>query len=100
MKVRTGGATNPEPTFIEWLNENGYTHIKAMPDGTMCALQRQLFTTALMVGLDRVGYKRRYCYERMADAREALVQWDGAGDPPGPWVKEKPSDRLGPGATK
>lgn len=86
-------------TFIEFLNENGYTHIKAMQDGTVCALQKQLFTTGIIVGINRHGWSRRYCYEREYDAREALIQWDGVGDPPGPWVKEKPSDRLGPGAT-
>lgn len=93
-------ATPPAQTFIEYLNANGYHRIKVMQDDTVCALQSQLYTTGIVVGLDRTGYKRRYCYERMEDAREALVQWDGAGDPPGPWIKEKPSDRLGPGATK
>jgi hypothetical protein len=87
-------------TFIEWLNANGYTRIKVMPDETACAIQSQLFTCAIIVGLDRTGWKRRYCYEREADAREALVQWDGKGDPPGPWIKEKPSERLGPGAVE
>jgi hypothetical protein len=90
----------PKQSFIEWLNENGYTHVKVMPDETVCAIQRQLFTVGLIVGLDRVGWKRRYCYEREYDAREALIHWDGKGDPPGPWIKEKPSDRLGPGAVK
>ena len=85
-------------SFVEFLNANGYTHIKAMQDGTICAIQKQLFTTGIVIGLDRTGYQRRYCYELEAVAREALVQWDGVGDPPGPWIKEKPSDRLGPGA--
>lgn len=89
-----------ETNFIEFLNLNGYTHIKAMQDGVRCAIQKQLFTVAIVVGLDKGGYKRRYCYEREQDAREALVQWDGSGDPSGPWIKEKPSDRLGPGATE
>ena len=84
-------------SLTSFLAENGYTKIKVMEDGTVCALQKQLFTVAIVVGIDRVGYERRYCYEREAVAREALVQWDGAGDPPGPWIKEKPSDRLGPG---
>ena len=91
--------SNSEKSFIEQLNAEGYIYIKVMQDGTVCSLQKQLYTFGLVVGLDRAGYKRRYCYERGEDAREALVQWDGAGDPSGPWIKEKPSDRLGPGAT-
>lgn len=93
-------STAKKQTFIEWLNAEGYSHIKVMQDDTVCALQKQLYTVGLVVGLDRTGYQRRYCYERLGDAREALVQWDGKGDPTGPWIKEKPSDRLGPGATK
>lgn len=90
--------TDAKQTFIEWLNANGYSHIKVMHDDTVCALQKNLYTTGIVVGLDRVGWSRRYCYEHFSEAREALVQWDGKGDPPGPWIKEKPSDRLGPGA--
>lgn len=86
-------------SLIEFLHDNGYTHIKVMQDDTLCAIQRQLYTVAIVVGIDREGYRRRYCYEREYDAREALVQWDGNGDPSGPWIKEKPSDRLGPGAS-
>lgn len=89
----------PKQSFIEFLNDLGYTRIKVMEGDILCGIQRQLFTWALVVGIDRVGYRRRYCYEREYDAREALVQWDGKGDPTGPWIKEKPSDRLGPGAT-
>jgi hypothetical protein len=37
--------------------------------------------------------------ETKAQAVSALDIWDGQGDPPGPWIKEKTSNRLGPGAT-
>lgn len=56
-----------------------------------------LYTTGLFVGLDRMGWRTRFCYEHKVDAVAALDAWDGRGDPPGPWIKEKPSDRLGPG---
>jgi hypothetical protein len=79
------------------LANEGYTHIREFHDGTICALGRQIFTTSLLVGLDSNGYQRRYCYEHEEDARKALLEWGGSGDPPGPWIKEKPSDRLGPG---
>ena len=81
------------------LLKEGYRSIKAMPDGMICGLQRQLFTTGLIVGLSADGYQRRYCYEHENDAARALAAWDGADDPSGPWIKEKPSDRIGPGAT-
>jgi len=43
----------------------------------------------VVVGLDAVGYQRRYCYEHAADARAALMAWDGNGHPSGPWIKCK-----------
>ncbi|MBU7572548.1 MAG: hypothetical protein KAF64_04270 [Hydrogenophaga sp.] len=47
------------------------------------------YTTAVVVGLDDVGYQRRYCYEHRADAQAALSAWDGREHPSGPWIKCK-----------
>lgn len=78
----------------------GYSHARQLPSGEWIALQAQLFTTGLFVGLTDYGYRTRYCYEQASDAVAACQQWDGLGDPPGPWIKEKPSGRLGPGAVR
>jgi hypothetical protein len=48
-----------------------------------------MFTTGLVVGLDRIGYDGRYCYESHADAISALKDWHGVGDPSGGWIKYK-----------
>jgi hypothetical protein len=70
-------------------------------NGRLCGLQPFMFTTGLMVNLRfddmTYEYSARYCYERFEDALKALNTWDGAGDPSGPWCKEKVSERLGPG---
>lgn len=84
--------------LVARLNAEGYQHVLHMPDGLFCAIHDQLFTTALVCGLTMFAYQRRYCYEKRQYAIDALLAWDGRGDPPGPWIKEKPSDRLGPGA--
>jgi hypothetical protein len=85
-------------TLVATLNAHGYTNVLKMPDGSLCGIMGQIYTTGLFCGLTDIGYSRRYCYERKRDAVDALISWDGRGDPPGPWIKEKPSDRLGPGA--
>ncbi len=72
--------------------------IRKLSNGTIIAVGKMAFTVALYVGLEDNFYERRYCYESLTDALTALVQWDGVGDPPGPWIKEKPSERFGPGA--
>ena len=77
-----------------------YEIVRVLPDGTRCGLHRMMFTSALLVGISKDGleYERRYCYPDFIAAFAALIVWDGNGDPPGPWIKEKPGDRLGPGA--
>jgi hypothetical protein len=84
--------------LITFLAGQGYSHIRQMPNTEFVGIMQMMFTYGLFVGLDETGYKRRYCYEYKSDAVIAAQTWDGKGDPPGPWIKEKPSDRLGPGA--
>ena len=91
---------NEDKDLTDVLRENGYIAWRQMPDGTMNGVLKYLFTYGLMVGLDLTGYKRRYCYENIRDAMLACVSWDGTGDPPGPWIAEKPSDRRGPGSQR
>lgn len=74
----------------------GYHAPRRLPDGRWIALQRMLYTTGLFVLEVPEFYRTRYCYERWTDAEAALQVWDGSGDPPGPWIKQKPEERLNP----
>jgi hypothetical protein len=86
--------------FGDFLMQQGYLAPRRLPDQRWIAVQRFLFTWGLMVGLDDCGYVTRFCYAKLHDALAAAVLWDGTGDPPGPWIKEKGRDgeRDGPGA--
>lgn len=70
------------------LDDNGYFEVREI-NGKTCALLRMMFTVGLVYGIDEIGYEGRYCYERLADAKEALNTWDGQGEPTGPWIKHK-----------
>lgn len=70
------------------LAASGYTDACVLQN-QMCALKAFPFTTAVVVGVDLIGYERRYCYEHRADAQAALAAWDGHGHPSGPWIKCK-----------
>ncbi len=74
---------------------------RLIPGQGLCLLRRFIYTTGLLthVSLDETGcsYAARYCYAHIGDAFSALASWNGEGDPPGPWIKEKVSERLGPG---
>jgi hypothetical protein len=76
----------PSRTYIA---ENGYTNVKEMPNGSLCALLPFAFTWGLVVGLEEHGYSRRYCFEHFEDALESLASWDGEGHPGGNWIKCK-----------
>lgn len=76
--------------------EEYYSQIRTLPTGEVAGLVRQIFTTGLCVGLGEFSHRTRYCYESYMDAKVALSSWDGLGDPPGPWIKQKPEDRLNP----
>lgn len=75
---------------------------RIVPGRGLCGAQRFLYTCGLIVNMrfDGLAYDfdARYCYPTAADARRALLQWDGIDDPPGPWIKEKLSERSRPTA--
>ena len=82
---------------IDW--RSFYSPIRVLPTGVNAGVQDMAYTAGLFVDMNESGYRTRYCYETRAEAEAALEAWDGNGDPPGPWIKQKPEDRLGPGAT-
>jgi hypothetical protein len=74
------------PAEIEALE---YEFPRLLPTGEWAALQRMFVTVGLFIGIDKFGYTRRFCYPDALSALLALAEWDGVGDPPGPWLVEK-----------
>jgi hypothetical protein len=75
--------------FISQMAEEGYLGTRKLPTGEWAAIRRFIYTTGLCVGLNEFSFRTRFCYETPFEALEALQEWDGNGDPPGPWIKEK-----------
>ena len=71
---------------------------REIPGHGLCGVQRFIFTTGLLTHLRfdafTYDYAARYCYPIAADALRDLRTWDGTGDPPGEWIKEKVSERM------
>jgi hypothetical protein len=84
---------------LQAFEQYGYRNVCRLANGEVAGIRPMIYTAGLFLGLDQTGWRTRYCYETMVQAQTALEQWDGRGDPPGPWVKQKPEERLGPGAT-
>lgn len=85
-------AVGLDEALFKLLAGYGYSELRVLPTGEVAGLRNFLFTFGLVVGLDRAGYRTRYCFEHRADALSALEGWDGQGDPAGPWIKRKGRD--------
>lgn len=80
----------------EEIAKEGYTPNRILPTGERAGVIDMLFTTALAVGIDKIGYRTRFCFPTRAEAEKALKEWSGTGFPPGFWVKQKPEDMPNP----
>lgn len=69
-----------------------YIHLREMPDGRLCGVMKLLFHWTLHIDIDFVGYEDRYCYRTAPAAIEALMNWDGTGDPVG-WHRHPKTGR-------
>ena len=84
--------------LIDYLRSDGYSDIKEIPGRGICGLRNFIFTTGLVIDMDENQYYGRYCYPSYEDALNALKEWNGEGDPSGPWIKYKgsPGERSNP----
>lgn len=84
--------TEAEQKYYEGL---GFRDLRVLPNGEVAGLLSFAFTVGIVVGVEKFGYRIRYCYPRYSEARKSLFEWDGNGDPPGEWIKAKGRDRDG-----
>jgi hypothetical protein len=64
------------------LAENHYFAVRELPDGTIAALHRLLFTTAIYTGLDYHGWAYRWCFDDPALALAELNRLQAMDDEP------------------
>jgi hypothetical protein len=72
--------------------ESAYAYRK-LPDGRDLTMYPMLFTWRICLGdQGSLCYDRHWCYARedYISAIRVMLDWDGNGDPPGPFIK---SDR-------
>ena len=66
---------------IEFFEGHGYTDIKRMQifqlGDSYVGLRRFMYTCGVCYGLDETGYRGRFCFDSMQNARFFLHEWDG-----------------------
>ncbi len=75
--------------LTDFLESQGYVAMRLMPDGSIAGINKFLFTYGLCTKLDFCGYEDRWCFDDKDDAIGSLLAWNGLGDPPGNWKKQK-----------
>lgn len=71
---------------------------RKLDDGNVILVYRMFFNDRMTWGhQDDEGYERAFCFQQDGSAIIAALEWDGTGDPPGPWIKEVGTERYGPG---
>ncbi len=68
-------------------NKEWYGNMCWNPVRGYCGIRRMMFTVGLFYGIDVWAAEGRYCFETMAEAVDALKEWDGRDDAPGDWIK-------------
>lgn len=64
-----------------FINE-GYQHVRFVPEVGWCGITPMLFTTGVFIDLDEVGPRQgRYCFSEWAEAVHFLKHWDGVKEP-------------------
>ena len=67
----------------------GYALLRELPDGTLCGVIRLIFHYSIHVGIDYIGYRRKWCFgEFLHEPALALLAYDGGDDMPGNWRKD------------
>lgn len=72
-----------------------YSRLTRFSSGEMGAVAPYLYTFGVVIGLTTTGYRCRWCYATAEQAIAAIDKWDGGGDPPGPWIKQKGRNERG-----
>lgn len=70
------------PEFAKMLEENGYTHVRVLDDGSVAALLRLMFTTSICVDINWDSWASRYCFKDPAMALEQLNLMKSPDDVP------------------
>lgn len=75
--------------LLEWLRHN-YDVVRVLPDGSIAARSRLLFTTAIFLGLDRWGFGNRFCFESPTLAAQRFNELTSEDDEPAGYIARRP----------
>lgn len=80
-------------TELEEIQRLGqFKAIRRLPDGTIAATGELLFTRALYLKVDSIGWSRRFCFDERERADQELAKLTSCNDEPTGWIAKRPQD--------
>lgn len=78
-------------TLAEKIQRLGaYQEVRILPDGSIAALGELMFTRAVYLGCDELGWSRRFCFEDRPRANEEFEKLQSQHDTPTGWIARRP----------
>lgn len=81
--------TLPDWITREWQQENGYIALRTLDDGTVIGLFPLLFTLAIIMDIEPLGYGRRFCFEDRERAVAEFSKLQSGDDEPDGYIARR-----------
>jgi len=79
-----------ERNLLAYLSKSYPLGVRVLPDGSFAALYDLLYTRAILLGCDRYGYARRFCFEDRALASRRFEELHSEDDEPQGYTDKRP----------
>lgn len=78
-------------TELQLIKElGGYLSVRRLEDGTVVGVGTLLYTTAVYVGIDLMGWRHRFCFDDHNLALFEYRQLRAGQDEPSGWIARRP----------
>jgi hypothetical protein len=77
-------------TLIDEIRALGnYLEVRELEDGTIVGIGLLMFTTAIYMDMDRLGWGRRFCFKEHETAVSQFQQIQSGDDEPVGWIAQR-----------
>lgn len=73
----------------------GYLSVRRLPDGSIAALGDLMFTRAIFLGCNPLGWERRFCFDDRKRANAEFNKLVSEDDEPTGWIARRPEQPCG-----
>ncbi len=77
------------PELIVELLKNDYQNLRILEDGTVVGTVELMFTRAIMIGLNRFSFDKRFCFESRSLALVELAKLKNRDDEPDGYIARR-----------